>query len=92
MIPLHLAWIRRGMAKPPLRCAVLLVPSPSETWFRGMLLLLFLTFSELVANPKKLLNTVANPARGVLNREKRTKEKVLQHAPLHPPTLLVRRK
>ena len=49
-----------------------------------LLLLLFLTFSVLVANPKKLLSTVANPARGLLNREKRTKEKVWQHTP--PPT------
>ena len=48
-------------------------------------LLLFLTFSVLVANPKKLLYTVANPARGLLNREKRTKEKVWQHTP-PPPT------
>ena len=51
-----------------------------------ILLLLFLTFSVLVANPKKLLYTVANPARGLLNREKRTKEKVWQHTPPpHPP-------
>ena len=58
-----------------------------------LLLLLFLTFSVLVANPKKLLYTVANPARGLLNREKRTKEKVWQHTPPPPPpTLLVRRK
>ena len=49
-----------------------------------LLFLLFLTFSVLVANPKKLLYTVANPARGLLNREKRTKEKVWQHTP--PPT------
>ena len=49
-----------------------------------LLLLLFLTFSVLVANPKKLLYTVANPARGLLNREKRTQEKVWQHTP--PPT------
>ena len=49
-----------------------------------LLLLLFLTFSVLVANPKNLLYTVANPARGLLNREKRTKEKVWQHTP--PPT------
>ena len=35
--------------------------------------LLFLTFSALVANPKKLLYTVANPARGLLNREKNKK-------------------
>ena len=55
-----------------------------------LLLLLFLTFSVLVANPKKLLYTVANPARGLLNREKRTKEKVWQHTPPPPPTLLVR--
>ena len=49
-----------------------------------LLLLLFLTFSVLVANPKKLLYTVANPARGLLNREKRTNEKVWQHTPPHP--------
>ena len=47
---------------------------------------LFLTFNVLVANPKKtVLYTVANPARGLLNREKRTKEKVWQHTPLPPP-------
>ena len=62
------------------------------------MLLLFLTFSVLVANPKILLytvllgtvearsanakktttttTTVANPARGLLTREKRTKEKL----------------
>ena len=59
-----------------------------------IMLLLFLTFSVLVANPIKLLYTVANPARGLLNREKRTKkEKVWQHTPPPPPpTLLVRRK
>ena len=34
--------------------------------------------------PEKLLYTVANPARGLLNRENRTKEKVWQHTP--PPT------
>ena len=51
-----------------------------------LLLLLFLTFSVLVANPKKLLYTVANPARGLLNREKRTKEKVWQHTPPTPHT------
>ena len=37
------------------------------------LLLLFLTLSALVANPKKLLYTVANPARGLLNRERKKK-------------------
>ena len=58
-----------------------------------VVVVLFLTFSVLVANPKKLLYTVANPARGLLNREKRTKEKVWQHTPPPPPpTLLVRRK
>ena len=35
-----------------------------------MLLLLFLTFSASVAKPKKLLYTVANPARGLLTRDK----------------------
>ena len=44
------------------------------------------TFSVLVTNPKNSLHTMANPARGLLNQEKRTKEKVWQH----PPTLLVR--
>ena len=39
-------------------------------------LLLFPTFSVLVANPKNLLHAVANPTRGLLNREKRTKENV----------------
>ena len=48
-------------------------------------LLLFLIFSVLVAHPKNLLYTVANPARGLLNREKGKKEKVWQHT---PPTLL----
>ena len=52
--------------------------------------MLFFPFNVLVANPKKtILYTVANPARGLLNREKRTKE-VWQHT-LATPTLLVRR-
>ena len=42
--------------------------------------------------PEKLLYTVANPARGLLNREKRTKENVWQYTPPPPPTLLVRGK
>ena len=43
---------------------------------------------------KKVLYTVANPARGLLNRAKITKEKSLAAYPPHPqpPTLLVRRK
>ena len=45
----------------PLYCTLILVAMQ-----------LFLTFSVLVANPKKLLYTVANPARGLLNREKVT--------------------
>ena len=52
---------------------------------RRCCLLLFLTFSVLVANPKKLLYTVANPARGLLNREKRTKKKSGSLPPPHPP-------
>ena len=35
---------------------------------------MFLTSSVLVANPKKLLYTVTNPARGLLNREKKKKK------------------
>ena len=50
-----------------------------------LLLLLLLTFSVLVANPKKLLYTVANPARGLLDREKRTKEKSGSIPPPTPP-------
>ena len=45
--------------------------------------LLFLTFSALVANPKKTY-TVANPARGLLNREKKKKKKS-GSAPPPPP-------
>ena len=45
-----------------------------------LFLLLFLTFSVLVANPKKLLYTVANPARGLLmNRELETPRSSLIH-------------
>ena len=44
---------------------------------------MFLTLSVLIINHwlptlKKLLYTVANPARGLLNKEKGTKEKVWQ--------------
>ena len=46
-----------------------------------LLLLLFLTFSVLVVNPKKLLYTVANLARGLLYREK---EKILASYPPPP--------
>ena len=43
--------------------------------------------------PEKLLYTVTNPVRGLLNRGKRAKEKVWQRTPPFPlPTLLVRRK
>ena len=50
-----------------------------------VLLLLFFTFSVLGANPEKLLYTVANPARGLLNREKITEEKSGSIPPPHPP-------
>ena len=47
-----------------------------------LLLLLFLTFSVLVADSKTLLYTVANPAHGLLNREKRTNKKSLAAYPV----------
>ena len=78
----------------PCRCFSDVFTVQQTTYITGymLLLLLFLTFSVLVANPEKLLYTVANPARGLLNREKKTKEKVWQHTPPPPPPLLVRRK
>ena len=51
-----------------------------------LLLLLFLTFSVLVVNPRELLYTVANPTRGQLNRGNRTKKEVLQSPPPPPAT------
>ena len=57
----------------------------TELHFRQILSTDFMnrfTFSALVASPKKLLHTVANPARGLLNRGKKKKKKVW-HAP--PP-------
>ena len=36
---------------------------------------MFLTFAALVAKPKKLFYTVANPARGLLNREGNKKKR-----------------
>ena len=45
-------------------------------------LFLFLTFNVLVANPKKTtLHDGHNPARGLLNRDKKEKEKVWQRTP-----------
>ena len=45
-------------------------------------LLLFLTFIILVANPKNLLYTVANPApRGILNRKNNNKNKKMAAPP-----------
>ena len=38
---------------------------------------LFLIFSVLVANPKELIYTVANPARGLLNRRNSIKRECL---------------
>ena len=49
-----------------------------------LLLLLFLAFNVLVANPRKLLYTVANPARGLLKRENRTKKTFGSALPLTP--------
>ena len=44
-----------------------------------------LTFGALVANPKKILYTVANPDRGLPDREKKKKRKSLaaHYSPLH---------
>ena len=59
-----------------------------------MFLLLFHTFSVLVAYPEKLLYTVGHPSRGLLNRGKK-KKKMSGIAPVPrppPPTLLVQRK
>ena len=70
---------------------VSLVQQIRTSWRFGSisLLLLFLTSSALVANPEKLLYTVANPARGLLNRVKKKKRK---SRAVHPSELLVRRK
>ena len=53
----------------------LFVALQDETGKLGLLLLLlsFFTFGVLVANSRKLLSTVANPARGLLNRKKSIK-------------------
>ena len=53
------------------------------------ILLLFLTFSVLAANPRKLLYTVANPARDLLKREKNTKRKSLAAPPPHTALILL---
>ena len=50
-----------------------------------LLFLLFLTFRALVANPKKLLYTVANPACGLLNREIKKNKKSGSAPPPPPP-------
>ena len=48
--------------------------------------MLFLTFSVLIANSKKVLYTVAIPARGLLNRGgERRRQKVWQRTPLPLP-------
>ena len=53
-----------------------------------LLSLLFLTFSALDWLPtrknKKLLHTVANPARGLLNRERKKEKKSGSSPPPHP--------
>ena len=50
--------------------------------------ILLLTFSVLFANPKKLLDTVANPAHGLLNREKKVQYKIKSHSLAAPPSPL----
>ena len=49
------------------------------------MLLLFLTFSVSVANPRKLVYTVANPTRGLLNRGKESKKMNSGSNPPSPP-------
>ena len=53
--------------------------------FRGFVVVVshIHTFSVLFANPKRLLYTVANPARGLLNRKNIAKRESWQH-PLPP--------
>ena len=66
-----------------IQCIIVSVSVDDNT--RLLLLLLFHTFSVvLVANSKKLLYTVANPARGLLNREKKKPEKFWQRTPPLP--------
>ena len=61
-------------------------PYPVDPYSCNMLLLLlFLTFNALVANPKKLLYIVANPARGLLNRGKKKKSGSAPLPPSPPP-------
>ena len=59
-------------------------PEGRKTW-ETRVLLLFLTFSALVANPKKLLDMVANPARGLLNRTKKKSGSI----PPPPPRMVI---
>ena len=76
-------------AKPEIMClrakgmpestAIFSVEAAGQVW----LLLLFLAFSVLVVNPKTLLYTVANPARGLLNREKRKSRATHPFPPFH---------
>ena len=48
-------------------------------------IILFLAFSVLVANPKKMFYTVVNPACGLLNKEKRaTRESLAAQTSLPP--------
>ena len=61
---------------------LILYPAKKDFLLFDKMLLLFLTFSALVASPKKVLYTVANPARGLLNREKKKKKSLA--APPHP--------
>ena len=54
-----------------IKAAVLLLFRKSERTHVNLVLIMY-----LVASPKKLLNAVANLARGLLNREKITKREV----------------
>ena len=52
---------------------------------RGVVVVVVSHIQRIGCQPEKLLYTVANPARGLLNREKRTKERSQAAYPPSPP-------
>ena len=84
--PAHLRAYLRDSSRFPRRRPFIYIHSVDVVCLKkNQNALMCLTFSAYwLPTRKKLLYTVANPARGLLNREKRTKEKVWQHT--SPPT------